>query len=544
MKGIKDGTGRRFAFLSDKDGAMMAWFALFVPLFIAIGALVLDISYGMTARHKLQASAEAAAVAGASQLPDQANAVNEALTYVTNNMPAAAYGTVSTNSNAADPDVVVGNWEPTSRIFTSIVDDPSLTTAEVNAVRVRTFLYNDDNHQNPIASFLGGIVGISDYSITTPAVGIQAPSGSQQQACIIALNGTDPRTFEVNGTPEIATSGSCSICVNSEDPNGFDINGNNTFRLGGGNVLLAADDWNEPSSGSIEFYGLDEQGQEVSIPLELAYETVVLDQQNINGETLCPDPFALDGGPRPFPRLWAKDCSTDALGLEGNDPAYAIDSGARTITFFPGLHCDDISTPGIVPGNYDSIFEPGIYHLKNANWTIHGNGDVTGNDVQFVLEGTTAFTLDRSGTVTLTAPIYCDGCGEAPDSAFNDFADNEWNDLGVTDEVGDPIVNPDRHQKTENGMLFYQDPNTPQGSVEHEIGGGEDMELSGMLYFSEQDVWIHGGNDLGAGSNDCLMLIAGTIRIDGNDTLNFDTSGCGALAPPATAVTLVERIAD
>ena len=63
---------RRFMF--DRDGAVLPIFAIFLAVFLAVGAFAIDMSYGYATRNLLQVTATAAALAGAPELPDQAAA--------------------------------------------------------------------------------------------------------------------------------------------------------------------------------------------------------------------------------------------------------------------------------------------------------------------------------------------------------------------------------------------------------------------------------------------------------------------------------------
>ena len=67
-KSRNQSSSRLSGIFSDDKGAIAAWFALFLPVFIGIGALALDISYTMMLRQKLQVTASSAALAGAAGL--------------------------------------------------------------------------------------------------------------------------------------------------------------------------------------------------------------------------------------------------------------------------------------------------------------------------------------------------------------------------------------------------------------------------------------------------------------------------------------------
>ena len=60
-------------FSESKRGAMAAWFALMLPLFLMGAALALDLSYLMMMKHKLQTAASASALAAAKKLPSKSH---------------------------------------------------------------------------------------------------------------------------------------------------------------------------------------------------------------------------------------------------------------------------------------------------------------------------------------------------------------------------------------------------------------------------------------------------------------------------------------
>src|SRR5205814_254145 len=64
-----------------EDGQSMVLFVIVVAVLLLVAALVLDIADAYSNRHALQASADAAALAGANELPDSAAAISVAGDY-------------------------------------------------------------------------------------------------------------------------------------------------------------------------------------------------------------------------------------------------------------------------------------------------------------------------------------------------------------------------------------------------------------------------------------------------------------------------------
>jgi Flp pilus assembly protein TadG len=513
--------------MKDNDGAIAAWFALFLPVFLGMGALALDMSYATMMRHKLQSTASASALAGVSMLPDQAAAVTESMVYVDHNMPTSSYGNVTTNS-----DIDVGHWDFDARVFTKIADIADPDEDPVNAVKVETNRLDDAEHGNPLGLFLAGIVGMNTTNVQTVAIAAQRPITLEENACMIALDTDSPDSFRVNGNGSL-NARDCGICVNSEDPESLTLNGTPEFHLGSGHITLAADTWEEYNSNAIDFY--DSDGNLVEEPV---------------GEIIYPDQLACDDpfGVPPidnllFPDIVNLECDAEGMAhptylSPGEGGQYTVDHDARTVTFNPGLHCDPITTNGAdaaFGANYDIDFLPGIYNVRQE-MDFHGNGDITGDQVQFVFSGPNArLNADRGGTISLSAPsCSAEGGCNAPQS--------------VTDYWSDP--NP--ILAGENIVLMYQDPEDPEypapsgpDTAFYDIGGGIDSILNGIMYLGQQSVRLHG--DIGLNDdpdNSCTVMIARTFLIDGNVDMNFDTSGCGDAAPTQTLVSLFLRIVD
>src|SRR3546814_12019553 len=81
----------------DRSGAFAPISALVLTVIIGFGALTIDMGYNYIMRNRLQVTADAAALAGASQLeflPDQSTIVPEARNYADRTMSIAASGEV------------------------------------------------------------------------------------------------------------------------------------------------------------------------------------------------------------------------------------------------------------------------------------------------------------------------------------------------------------------------------------------------------------------------------------------------------------------
>ncbi|HUS54643.1 MAG TPA: pilus assembly protein TadG-related protein [Thermohalobaculum sp.] len=153
-------------FLRDESGSYTMWSLLWFSIYIGIGGLAVDMTDAYRNETLLQATADASALAGAMSLPNQADAVTQALSYSTDNMNPAVNGNGNVLLNA---DVVVGSWNFNTRTF-------STGGATPDAVLVRTRRSNQNN--NPLATNflrimnLWGVPG-DVWNIATEAIAVK-----------------------------------------------------------------------------------------------------------------------------------------------------------------------------------------------------------------------------------------------------------------------------------------------------------------------------------------------------------------------------------
>ena len=193
-------------FRRNQQGNIMVLFGLGFGVIAGVGALAVDMGNAYVLRGQLQRTADAAALAGASQLPIPGLAMLKAQEFADYNMPSAHHGTV-----LASADVVAGNWDVGSRTFTA-------NTAPFNAVQVTTKRSQDNN--NPAPTFFGRIFGIDSIDITASATAVE---GEVTAPCLLALEPTDQKALDVGN--RTLTANNCPIHVNSSHT-GQAISGN------------------------------------------------------------------------------------------------------------------------------------------------------------------------------------------------------------------------------------------------------------------------------------------------------------------------------
>lgn len=360
----------------DRRGAFAPMTALVLTIVIGFGALTIDMGYNYVMRNRLQVTADSSALAGASQLeflPDQTLVVAEALDYADRNMDFTTYGNV-----LVPDDVVVGNWDPSTRAFTAGLDP-------MNAVRTVT-RQEEAGESNPVPAFLGGVAGFSSYDISASSIATWGvgedlfPSG-----CIMALNETEEEAFYIFGTASI-TATDCSIEVASTAECAMYAHGTPTITQVDG-----------------------DEGEGISVAGTYCQKgTVDIDpppEEDYSGD--INDPYRNSDPCNDLSPAWSQ-CSapcdyTDAT-FDGTDTAPA------------GVYCGGIKWTG----NGTATFE-GDYVIREGSLDIGGNVAVDGSaGVGFYLQGTGS-TVDFGGTsdVTMTAQ----NSGTSPLDGFIFFED-------------------------------------------------------------------------------------------------------------------------
>ncbi len=139
-------------------------------MLLGMAALAVDMGFLWVLRDRLQATADASALAGASQLtptPDAADAAvvkAEAVAYAQKNLPPGGHGTA-----LAEPDVVLGHWDGDTRTFTTNATGTAAPAGETTtAVKVTT--RRAQANGNPAQLFFARVLGIRTADVVTEAI--------------------------------------------------------------------------------------------------------------------------------------------------------------------------------------------------------------------------------------------------------------------------------------------------------------------------------------------------------------------------------------
>lgn len=152
---------------SDQSGQVLPWAALLMGTLLGVTALVADVGHGMVVNRQLQASTDAAALAGAQALPNT--------TYTTAaNTYSAASGGLNARSGLTGVTATV-----TGKCLTTVVNwgVPCVAPANYNAVAVTQSV--------TIPTWFAGIIGIHTMTLSTTSTA--AMRGAQRAPYNVAL---------------------------------------------------------------------------------------------------------------------------------------------------------------------------------------------------------------------------------------------------------------------------------------------------------------------------------------------------------------------
>lgn len=139
------------SFGRDESGSVLPVAVLFLTVVLGFASLVVDMGHGYVLRDQLQVSADAAALAGVSQISDTVETKSAALDFAGKNMPASLHGAVLDSD-----DVVSGSWDVQSKIFT-------VGGTGGNAVQVTT--RRAAANGNPAISFFASLFGLAQFDV-------------------------------------------------------------------------------------------------------------------------------------------------------------------------------------------------------------------------------------------------------------------------------------------------------------------------------------------------------------------------------------------
>lgn len=194
-------------YYKNHKGITIVMIALMLVVLLMFAGLAIDISYMYFVKNQLQVAGDAAALAGAAKLPGniddttldpnvlhQEAARQEAWkfacknnaagtsVYLSTNTPAncnanpppppPSYADLNGDNNTDGEDIVVGNWDSNTRIFTRATGSTGL---RINALQARPRRTNETPGMPSVGVFIGKVFGWSSMSARASAIAARLP---------------------------------------------------------------------------------------------------------------------------------------------------------------------------------------------------------------------------------------------------------------------------------------------------------------------------------------------------------------------------------
>jgi hypothetical protein len=343
-----------------RPGNVCVLAAFCITVLVGVAAIAIDGGLLMDDVQKLQAAADASALAGAEQLytywqtangfDSNGQATSAALALAsTNGYPNDGVDSVIT-PNAVDSsgNLLHGIWCPP--ISGDHVGEPGYIEVVIQ--------YNQKRHFSAI---------YGSQRIPARARAVAEGGWRSGRAGILILDPTSPGALTVNGNGSVSVVGA-PLIVDSNASNGGVATGNATVTIS--------------SNQEIDFSG----------------------SPGISGSGSWIGPIKTNQPPVPDPLLYLPEPSTSG---GTSQPKFNI-SGKQSLTINPGVYNGGIS----VSGQASLYMNPGIYYMAGGGFSFTGQGDLTANGVMIVNLPTSksdTISINGQGTISLspmTTGIY------------------------------------------------------------------------------------------------------------------------------------------
>ncbi len=435
---------------TQRQGQIAPMLVILIAVLIAFTGIVLDGGRIQFEKRHMQLAADAAAMGGAHELVlgSTGNAIRDAA-----RDDSELNGFKHHDNNAGNAD---------SMNISVQVNNPPLGGAKVGN---NNFVEVIITRNYPTTFML--VLGIEQASVRARAV---AGMENYGEGCVLALNPTEGRALQVNGTATLDAS--CGVQVNSNDLT-------EAIRTVGGGVLDAR------PAGIASYGGVDCAG---CIP---AATTGVPPARDWLAHV--PDPTV----PNTVTTVYDVTDPNNPIAMPAISMGSFTDADA-VWDFHPGLYT------GSTGGN-----------KKNA-WDISGGTFNLYPGIYFLDSGfkVTSQTVFRS--------VGTDGLPGSPGEGVMFYntttgdptKTNSWNAIDFVGG-GNTVLNP-MTSGPYKGILFFEGRNSPKLNPGHRIHGNVGAELNGFLYFSKGHLDYAGTTATGGWTG----IIADTIRVTGNATLS------------------------
>jgi Flp pilus assembly protein TadG len=213
----------------DERGTIALIVTAFIAIVFGVAALAIDGGNLYVLRNRMQAAADAAALAGASQLPTVANVNNAAQSWALKNLPAAeGNGNILSTS-----DIVIGNWNTLTRVFTA-----GATPRDSVKVTVRRTAATG----NSVPTYFAGLIGIPTVNVVAEAIATgQDPNAPNCDNSGIISN----QRIHLQSNNDLIDG----VCIYGRQ--GVGIQSNNRFEVGTGVGMLNLNTFSQGSNNDI-----------------------------------------------------------------------------------------------------------------------------------------------------------------------------------------------------------------------------------------------------------------------------------------------------
>lgn len=373
--------------LRDETGSVLPITALAIIFLGGVAALAIDASHLFVLDNKLQASADAAALAASSKLGgDPQEARDTAMEITAKNLPTAIHGAA-----LAEEDVELGVWDPDTHEFTAEINPP-------NAVRVT--IRRTEEAGNAAPTFFAHIMGITSADIVVEAIAAKSiPS------CVVALAPSGTGLY-VNSASSVLANG-CSVRVDSTSSTAINANSGSTVTA---EEICVEGDYSGSGFSPTPEIGCDEVGDPlahlmppsnandpcdytdrvVNSGVETLYPGVYCGKLEVNGGTAYFDPgiyilkdaeFIVNGGGSAFGTGVAFYLTGSSATLKFNAGSH-VELTAPTVGELAGIivfedRSNPIDNEHLINSDTTSTFEGTVY-LSRGKLTINSNATSNG----------------------------------------------------------------------------------------------------------------------------------------------------------------------
>jgi Flp pilus assembly protein TadG len=333
----------RFPRTQARRGAVAVLVAFGLVAIVGVAAVIIDGGLLRDNRRKVQASADAAALAAASDLYTRyaTNAGKDP----TNDAATSALATAASNgyTNDTTNSVVTVNIPPATGAFTG---KPGYVEVVIEFKQQRGF---------------SGIFGQGTLPVRARSVARGAWTTFRNG--IVVLDPDDPSAFNANGGAKVEVKGA-SININSSAQNGTVATGGGTIK--GDDIYMAGSPGWSTSGGSTITGNLHSNSTPLSDPL--AYL------------------------PQPNP---------DSMSIRGSNNTHM--SAPKTYVLEPGVYKGGIT----ISGQANVTMLPGIYYMDGGGFSYIGQGDLTAYEVMIYnapQNNSDVIDISGQGAVNITPP--------------------------------------------------------------------------------------------------------------------------------------------